>query len=189
MGRRSFAQSLGGSDGRNHPFALSLCTLGAIYAILCLALNFECGIGGLWDLGIVSYFGIGAYTYVLLTAPAADGHQEYVLGLGLPMWVGMLCAGVVSGLAAFLIALPSLRLKREYFLITTIAFAEVLRQIFMNETWLTNGVAGIYGLKQPFQGFVEPLNYPYVLFSIVITALVATYIAVTRMSQGRSVGA
>ena len=42
-------------------FAVSLLSLGAIYTILCLALNLEAGTGPLWDLGIVSFFGVGAY--------------------------------------------------------------------------------------------------------------------------------
>ena len=41
-------------------FLVGILSLAAIYAILCLALNIEAGIDGLWDLGIVSFFGIGA---------------------------------------------------------------------------------------------------------------------------------
>ena len=109
-------------------FLVGILSLAAIYVVLCLALNLEAGIDGLWDLGIVSFFGIGAYTYVLLTAPAAEHHQNYVLGLGLPIWIGVVAAGVMGGIVALLIGIPSLRLKREYFLITTLAFAEVIRQ-------------------------------------------------------------
>ena len=37
-------------------FLVSILSLGAIYAVLCMALNLESGVGPLWDLGIVSFF-------------------------------------------------------------------------------------------------------------------------------------
>ncbi len=163
-------------------FSVSLLSLGAIYAVLCLALNIEAGIGGLWDLGIVSFFGVGAYTYALLTAGPAEPHQHYLLGLGLPMVVGIAAAGVAGGLVAFLIGLPSLRIKQEYFLITTLAFAEVMRQIYANEVWLTNGVAGIYGLDQPFKDAFSPNVHAYVLFLLFILATAAAYFVVQRLT-------
>ena len=52
-------------------FAISILTLAFVYVILCLALNIECGVAGMWDLGIVSYFGVGAYSYALIVAPEA----------------------------------------------------------------------------------------------------------------------
>jgi len=168
-------------------FAVSMCTLAAIYGMVTLALNLETGTGPLWDLGIVSFFGIGAYAYVLLTAAPALEHQHYLFGLGLPKWVGMIGAAIAGGIAAWLIGIPTLRLKKEYFLIVTLAFAEVIRQIYTNEEWLTNGVAGIYGLDQPFKGMVSATNYSYVLFALSIAGLAATW-AITRQISGSAFG-
>lgn len=156
-------------------FAVGILSLAAIYAIVCLALNLEAGVDGLWDLGIVSFFGIGAYTYVLLTAPAAEHHQNYVLGLGLPIWIGVVAAGVMGGIVALLIGSPSLRLKREYFLITTLAFAEVIRQVYSNELWLTNGVAGIYSLAPPFRDTLEPAAQQLAMFALFVVAVAVVY--------------
>jgi branched-chain amino acid transport system permease protein len=156
-------------------FAVSIGTLGAIYGMVTLALNLETGTGPLWDLGIVSFFGIGAYAYVLLSGSPADDHQSYLYGFGLPMWVGMIGAAISGGIAAWLIGLPSLKLRKEYFLIVTLAFAEVLRQIYINEDWLTNGVAGIYGLAQPFRGVVEPRRYGFVLFGLSVFGLLVIW--------------
>ncbi len=156
-------------------FAVSIGTLAAIYGMVTLALNLETGTGPLWDLGIVSFFGIGAYTYVILSGAPADSHQSYLYGFGLPMWVGMIGAAIAGGIAAWLIGLPSLKLRKEYFLIVTLAFAEVLRQIYINEDWLTNGVAGIYGLTQPFRGLVEPRSYGFVLFALSMIGLLAIW--------------
>ncbi|PZQ48201.1 MAG: hypothetical protein DI556_15385 [Rhodovulum sulfidophilum] len=160
-------------------FAISLASLGAIYGMVCLALNLEAGVGPLWDLGIVAPFGIGAYAYVLLTARPAESYQVYVLGLGLPIWVGAIGAAAAAGLASWLISLPTLRLRREYFLIVTLAFAEVIRQFYTNAAWLTNGVAGIYGLDQPFKTAVPATSYGYVLLGLALTGLALTW-ALTR---------
>lgn len=161
-------------------FAVSVGTLAAIYGMVTLALNLETGTGPLWDLGIVSFFGIGAYAYVLLTAHPAESHQHYLYAPGLPMWVGMIGAAIAGAVAAWLIGLPSLKLRKEYFLIVTLAFAEVLRQVYINEGWLTNGVAGIYGLEQPLRGLVDARSYGYVLFGLSIAGLLAIWY-LTRM--------
>jgi len=163
-------------------FMIGVLTLGAIYAILCMALNLEAGIDGLWDLGLVSFFGVGAYTYTLLTCEPAGAGQHYLLGLGLPMWVGVLAAGVMGALIACLIGLPSLRLRKEYFLITTLAFAQVLQQIYANEQWLTNGVAGIYGLPQPLKDHFSPSVHTYALFLLLLVAVAVAYFLVQRLA-------
>jgi len=152
-------------------FFIGILSIGAIYAILCLALNLEAGVDGLWDLGIVSFFGIGAYTYVLLTAPPAAHHQAYILGLGLPIWIGVIAAGIMGGFVALLIGTSSLRLKREYFLITTLAFGEVIRQVYSNELWLTNGVAGIFSLAPPFRTTLEPGAQQVAMFALLVCAV------------------
>ena len=62
-------------------FSISILTLAFVYVILCLALNIECGVAGMWDLGIVSYFGVGAYSYAIIVAPEAASYQHYLFGL------------------------------------------------------------------------------------------------------------
>ena len=157
-------------------FLVSMLSLGAIYAVLCMALNLESGVGGLWDLGIVSFFGVGAYTYVILTAPPAADYQAYIFGFELPVWIGVIAAMAAGALCALLIGPPTLRLKREYFLITTLAFAEVIRQLLTNEEWLTNGVAGIYGLRQPLRDAFESGSYGFVMLGILVAGLVVVYL-------------
>ena len=173
-------------------FLMNILTVGAIYATMCLALNFSAGIDGLWDLGLVSFFGIGAYSYVLITAPEAASHQDYILGLDLPMWFGVLVAGVIAWMLAVLVGLPALRLKREYFLITTLALSEVLRQIYSNELWLTNGVAGIYNIAPPFRNLGSPATSGLFLFILLVAISIAVLLLarhITASSFGRSLKA
>ncbi|ODN72307.1 branched-chain amino acid ABC transporter permease [Methylobrevis pamukkalensis] len=162
-------------------FLVSMVSLGAIYAMLCVALNLESGVGGLWDLGIVSFFGIGAYAYVIVTAPPAASYQAYIFGFEAPVWAGMAAAMIAAALFALLIGALTLRLKREYFLITTLAFAEVIRQIFVNEAWLTNGVAGIYGLRPPLREAVDPSAYGFLLLALLVAGLAIVFLVTRHM--------
>ena len=163
-------------------FSISILTLAFVYVILCLALNIECGVAGMWDLGIVSYFGVGAYSYAIIVAPEAASYQHYLFGFESNPIYGIALAIVLGGVSAYLIGLPSLRLRREYFLITTIAFSEVLRITFSNENWLTNGVAGIYNIKQPLKSFFTPDNYLILLFVIFLCFSLIVYRMVNKLS-------
>lgn len=161
-------------------FAAGVVTLAALYAIITMALNLEAGVTGLLDLGIVSFLGIGAYTYVLLTVDGAEA--AHGIGLGLPMWVGVLGAGLAGGLAALLIGLPTLRLRGEYFLIATFAFAEVLYQIVTNERWLTRGTLGFNQLPQPFRDAFSGLGYQVFYMVLILGVMLLVYAALRRIT-------
>jgi branched-chain amino acid transport system permease protein len=165
-------------------FIVSSLTLGAVYALLSLALNFECGVDGLWDLGIVSFFGIGAYTYAIFTIGAPEKMQVYKFGLHLPIIVGVVAAGCMGVVLAYLIGSVSLKLKNEYFLIVTFAFAEVIRQILVNEKWLTNGTAGLYRLAQPFKQYFGPGTYPYILLGLMLVVIAIVFFFMRRLTGG-----
>ena len=96
-------------------FSISILTLAFVYVILCLALNIECGVAGMWDLGIVSYFGVGAYSYAIIVAPEAASYQHYLFGFESNPIYGILLAIVLGGVSAYLIGLPSLRLRVNIF--------------------------------------------------------------------------
>ena len=61
----------------------------------------------------------------------------------------------VSGVLAFLIGIPTLKLKEDYLAIATIGIAEVIRLVLKNESWLTNSVMGLKNLPSPLQGPIE----------------------------------
>lgn len=173
-------------------FLVSVLTLAAVYVVLSLALNIETGVDGLWDLGIVSFFCAGAYAYAIFTAAPPGEYSKYHFGLNMPIIVGVIAAGIVGMILAYLIGTPSLKLKNEYFLITTFAFAEVINQIVTNEAWLTNGVAGLYQLPQPFKEMFSPSVYSFVLLALLVcAAAVVFYVAerFTRSPFGRSLKA
>ena len=55
-------------------YAMSLLTVGGIYALLALGLNVQWGFAGLFNAGVAGFAAIGAYTYALLTTAESKFH-------------------------------------------------------------------------------------------------------------------
>lgn len=176
--------------------------MASIYAVLSLGLNVQWGYTGLFNIGIAAFFAIGAFTSALVTTQMPTGvnatFTKQVMGLGMPFWVGLLAAGVVAGILAWLIGKPTLRLRDDYLAIATIGIAEMVRLVFQNERWLANGPQPLRGIPQPLQcltgdgcgwlpGFVNdffaplaPRDYPYIYVAIVALVLFIIYRVLER---------
>jgi branched-chain amino acid transport system permease protein len=150
------------------PFIMHLLVLSAIYAALATSLNLVMGYSGLLSLGHQAFFGLGAYASALLS------------GLGIPLWGAVAAAGGVSTLAARGIGAVLLRMRSAFFVIATIAFAEILRIVCINWVGLTNGPMGISSVAPLRLGTID-LSDPYLAYypaailaamSVVVTALV-----------------
>lgn len=165
-------------------FLAGFAIMASIYAIFTLGLNVHWGYTGLFNIGIAGFFAIGAYTSALVTSPLPTGvrahYVQQAIGLDLPFPVGVLAAGLVSGLLAIPIGIPTLRLREDYLAIATIGIAETIRRVFNNERWLANGPQGMVGLAQPLGGLVPPNYYNFVYLAIVLGILALVYIALER---------
>ena len=167
------------------PFISGIVIIVALYAINALATNLKFGTAGLVDFGTVAYFAVGAYAFVLVTAPHPTELSAYKVGLDLPLWVGFLAAPIAAGLFSLIIGPPALRLSGDYLAIATYAAAEVLRAVLSNEAWLANGVVGFVNLRQPFRSlFDSSTAYQYFYMVVVLVVLFVTYIVLNRMNWG-----
>lgn len=162
-------------------FLVGVFTLAAIYASLALVLNLVAGWAGMWDLGVAGLVAVAGYTYIILTQTRVDTGLWLVPGW--PMAVGILGAVVVTALAALLIALPSIRLRGEYFLITTLAFAEVIHQLAISESSLTRGTTGFSSIDRPLKDLVKASDYRWVLLGLALVVMVAIYLVLNRLSK------
>lgn len=146
----------------------------AVYSLVAVSMNLLNGFTGLFSLGQAGFMLLGAYTYAILTVPAAQKEQVYYLfggcafnssvvdiigklfgtsgaGGAISMVLGCLiaivAAGAVAGFFAYLIGIPVLRLKSDYLAIATLGFAEILRAIFQWQKLgpVTNGANMIKG--------------------------------------------
>ncbi|MBB2990299.1 branched-chain amino acid transport system permease protein [Mycolicibacterium iranicum] len=159
-------------------FLVTIATLAFVFAMAAQLLNLEAAWGGMWDLGIAGLIGVGAYSYVLLTT-ASDALMP---GLGLPWPVGMLGAGVITGLVALVIGWPALRLRGEYFLITTFAFAEILRQIIVIQRDITGGTFGLTTIVKPFEFQFTIEGYPYVRLALTVVLTAVVWLVCSRIA-------
>ncbi|MDD9207955.1 branched-chain amino acid ABC transporter permease [Georgenia sp. 10Sc9-8] len=148
-------------------FLVGVLTLGGFYAILALILNMVAGWGGMSDLGVAGLVAVGAYTYVIVTQTAVPA-DDILIAPGLPIWLGVVAAGLATAAVALLIGMPTLRLRGEYFLITTLAFAEVIRQVALNATPLTRGTVGFTQIERPFSDLLTGQQYRFALLAMVL---------------------
>jgi branched-chain amino acid transport system permease protein len=108
-------------------FYLSVASRIVVYAIAATALNLLLGYGGMVSLGHAAFFGLGAYVSGVLLS-------EGVLGVG----THLLATVGVTGLAALVIGAISLRTRGVYFIMITLAFAQML-------FYLANSIKGYGG--------------------------------------------
>lgn len=116
-------------------------TFAGIYAIFVLGLQVEVGDTGLINFGHVAFMAAGAYTMGLL------------LTNGVTVWLAMLAGIAAAAAAGLLLGIPTLRLRADYFAITTIAAGEILRITIENEQGTTGGTQGLRGASGPWRDF------------------------------------
>ena len=160
---------------------ITVVTLGSIFGVVTMALNLQYGHAGMVNLGLVAYFGAGAYAYAIVTEPAPSGVDQYVVGLGWPPWAGFLIAGLAGLAFALITGPPSLRLRGEYFAITTFAFAEVFRSLLINERRIGNGTAGMAGIDRPYRDVFSSIDYDYVFAAAAVLVAFITFLIFRRI--------
>lgn len=119
-------------------YLLHIGVMVLFYAALATSLNLVVGYVGELSLGNSAFLGMGAYTAAILSS-----------SFGWPMWMTVPAAGIVALVAGLAIGAVTLRLQGPFFVIVTLAFAEVLRLTAYNWIGLTNGPMGISGIAQP----------------------------------------
>ncbi len=130
-------------------YLMSLLTMGGIYAVLALGLNVQWGFTGLFNAGIAGFLAVGAYTQAILTTPI---DRDHLGAYDWPIPLAMVVAMVFSAIVAFAIAKICIRLRSDYLAIATIGIAEILRLVFKNELWATNGPRGVSQIPKAFEG-------------------------------------
>jgi branched-chain amino acid transport system permease protein len=141
-------------------YLLFIVTLGGIYALLAQSLNLIWGSAGMVNLGLAGFFALGAYISAIAVKYG---------GLPVPMGLALAIAG--GAFAGLVVTLSTLKLRDDYLAIVTLGFAETVRIIALNETWLTRGSDGISAIPRPgFQalGSLFPLAAALAVTAIVI---------------------
>ena len=150
--------------------------IASIYGLLSLGLNIQWGYTKLFNIGIAGFFAVGAYTSAILTTPSVP---DRVGGFNMPFLAALVIAVLLSGLIAFLIGIPTLKLKEDYLAIATIGIAETIRLFFNNEAWLANGVRGVSGIPRPFQHYIS-FNYNLFYLLLMLVFVIGVYLAIEK---------
>ncbi len=140
-------------------YLVHVLTLSGIYAIISLSYAIPVGYTGLLNLAQVGLLGVGAYAMAILTTR------------GVSFWIALPLAMLITGIIGFLLALPSRRIKRDYYALVTLGFIFVVQAVALNWSSLTQGPFGISGIRRPV-GFVETQSYMLlVAFFLLVTGL------------------
>ncbi len=155
-----------------------------VYICLGLGLNIVVGLAGMLDLGYIAFYGVGAYTYALLSI-----HYQLSFWLSLPVAASTACV------AGCIIGYPTLRMRGDYLAIVTLGFGEIVRIILNNWMSLTNGPNGILGIKPPgiyYPSFADGfsighlyLKKLHLVYYVILALAIITIIAVRRLNFSR----
>jgi branched-chain amino acid transport system permease protein len=104
----------------------------AAYAIAILGLIILTGKNGQISLGHGAFIAIGGYAVAILATHA-----------GVPYWIGIPAAGIISGLVGIAIGIVALRLEGVYLALATFALAVSVPSLLKRFSGLTGGVGGI----------------------------------------------
>jgi len=176
----------------NGDFWINVGVLATTYGIFALGIQLNVGTTGIVNFGQAGFMAVGSYAMGIL-----------VVRYEVSFWWAMLLGIPVAIAAALLVGLPSLRLRYDYFAISTLAFSEIVRYLADNWDGLTGGNLGLFGYTDTWtdasaridawlekigigQRFLLPLLVVNLALLLLLTALVALLV---RSPWGRVLNA
>ena len=155
-------------------FGIDLVTKVMVYAVFALSLELLVGTTGLVCFGQAAFFGIGAYVTVMLSARVESPSL---------WWLLPACVLAAAAYALFVGAF-SLRTKGVYFIMVTLAFAQMAYYV-VHDTPLGGGTDGIYLTAKPVLGTLLNLDKPLVLYGFTLTCLIAVFAFLAVLGRSR----
>nr|WP_288093057.1 branched-chain amino acid ABC transporter permease [Thauera sp.] len=144
-----------------------------IVAIAATSLNFILGYGGMAALGHAGFVGVGAYAVVALVEAGVSS-----------AWLAWGGALAVAGVAAALIGMVSLRTRGVYFIMITLAFAQML--YYLAVSLRTYGGDDGYGLYTPLaMGAWLDGAHPDVFYWVVLVIAAGVFALFSRVAHSR----
>lgn len=160
------------------PYTQDLVMKIAVYAVFALSLELLVGMTGLVSLGHAAFLGIGAY----VTAILATRFEIMSIAVQLPLAVA------AAALYALFVGALSLRTKGVYFIMVTLAFAQMAYFVF-HDTKIGGGSDGMFLYTKPNitigGAMLLDLDDKRQLYYAVVAALALTYglLALVRRSR------
>jgi branched-chain amino acid transport system permease protein len=154
-------------------FYVSLASRMLIYAIAATSLNLALGYGGMVSFGHAAFFGAGAYTVGIL---AAEGVSS--------LWLAWPAAVAVAAALALFIGAVSLRTRGVYFIMITLAFAQMVYYLFVSlKTY--GGEDGLPVRARSDPGFGLSLAGDLAWYYVVLALFAVLLYLLYRLSRSR----
>jgi branched-chain amino acid transport system permease protein len=154
-------------------FYVSFASRILIYGIAATSLNLILGYGGMVSFGHAAFFGAGAYTVGIMMSHGIES-----------AWIAWPSAVVVSALFALVIGAICLRTKGVYFIMITLAFAQMMYYIAIG----LKAYGGEEGLNLPNRsavGFGLDLKDDVTFYYVVLAVLTIVLYALHRLVHAR----
>lgn len=169
------------AEAMGQAYWINLLTRALILALVAMSLNLIMGYGGLVSLGHAAYFGVGGYCVALIAFHAAQsipllgwsGSNEALL-----VWP---IAMAISGFFACLLGVLCLRTRGVYFIMITLAFSQMLFYIVVSLKYYGGDDGLIMSQRNLLAG--KLLNDPATFYYVCFTALLATFVLLTRLTM------
>ncbi len=145
-------------------YMCTLLTIIGMYMILALSLNIIVGYAGQISLGHAAFWGIGAYSFAVLTTK-----------FSIPFLESSIIAVIITAIIGIILGLPSLRVRDDFLAITTIGINFIVQAVFKYVKFF-GGAMGIGNIPFPTwngtmisSGEFLGLTYLMVVFTIAIS--------------------
>lgn len=154
-------------------FYVSMLSRMMIYGLAACSLNLILGYGGLVSFGHAAFLGIGAYAVgILITEGFTNG------------WVGFAIAMGLSALVAAIIGAISLRTRGVYFIMITLAFAQMIFYL-VNSIKAYGGDEGLNIKQRSDFGLGLDLKNDVTFYFVVLFVLVLSLVLISRIMSSR----
>lgn len=154
----------------------SLASEVLIFGLAAMGCNLLLGYTGLLSFGQGIFFGLGSYTIALL-----------LTRWPLPMPLALLAAVAMGALGAAIVGWVAIRQKGTYFVMLTLAFAQMFYFLAYTATGLTGGDNGLMDIPRPsltaFGATLWRLETPWQFYGFVATLFVGVFWLLTRVSR------
>lgn len=154
-------------------FYISMASRMLIYGLAAVSLNLVLGYGGLVSFGHAAFVGIGAYTVgILITEGVPNG------------WIGFALAMAIAAAFAAVIGAVSLRTRGVYFIMITLAFAQMVFYL-VNSVKAYGGDEGLNLSERSAFGFGLDLKDDTTFYFFVLALLAACLFGIHRLMHSR----
>lgn len=148
------------------PYLLNVAVFIGLHSMIAIGLGLLLGFAGQISLGHAAFYGLGAYGSAILTT-----HYHW------NPWLALVTAAALTGLIAYLVGRPTLRLHGHYLAMATLGFGIIVRILFNEGGEFTGGPSGLPGIPHLALGPLSLdsdlamycLVWPLVLLQVVLS--------------------